>query len=720
MRRIFFLLLMITTISLLISCSGNGGSGGGNPPPPSSVTVMPSSAMINKGGEQAFSATVNGATDQNVFWEIEEAVPKTGDSTHGFISNAGVYVAPVAVPSIPTVTIKAIALADATKSGTAGVTLQAGPAVSVAISPGSGQVATFGSIQFTASVSGNANQAVTWKVNGVTGGGPITGAISTNGLFLAPNSVPVLATGNNAGQTSQVVITAVSQADATAMDSVLMEIVPPQKHGQGANSPLGVSGGNANDKSTSGGSALCCGGTLGAVVSRGGNQYVLSNNHVLARSDLGTTGAPLVGDAIVQPGLIDNGCATPPTVATLSQFFNLENGTAPKIDAALALINPGGVDATGTILQLGGTNSSGQPTNAPPHAGPGVAPTVSRMIAKSGRSTGLTCSAIFSINTAVTVQYQKGCGTGSTFNTTFSNQVDITNNGFSAEGDSGSLIVTQDTADPVGLLFAGSASDTVANPISDVLNGLADPANPSSKPVFVGAASTHPVAACSLPGPQSVFGARLAVQKIVASTQTLQRALAVRDAHTAELMAHPEVQAVGVGASYDNPAEPAILFFVTRGQPRSNLPVEVEGIRTRIIEGELFSARGTLSAGDSATLEQAAESPQLVYAISDLEVARARAVHTAHVDELMKWAGVLGVGIGSSADAPGEAALVIFLLKGVAHNQIPPTIDGLRTRIRETERFRAGFGQIPPQRGCSMQAAKELRFTSAAGPAAKQ
>jgi hypothetical protein len=702
MRRTVFLTLSIATLPVLVSCSGMNNSATGNPPPPpSSVTITPGSAMINKGGTQTFTAAVNGATDQSVFWEIAQAVPRTGDSTHGFISTAGVYVAPVAVPNPATVTITAISLADATKSGTAGVTLQAGSATSVTISPGSAQVATFGSAQFMAAVSGNANQAVTWQVNDVTNGGPQTGAISANGLFVAPNSVPVLTTGNNAGQTAQVMITAISVADHTAMDSVLVEIVPPQQNTQIAPSPLGVSGGNANDKSTSGTSTLCCGGTLGSLVSRGSNKYILSNNHVLARSDAAT-----LGENIVQPGLIDNNCATPPTVATLSQFFNLANGTPPNVDAALAQITTGTIDPTGTVLQLGGANSN-PPADGAPHAGPGVAPTIGKTIAKSGRSTGLTCSAIFAIKTNVSVTYQKGCGTGSTFSATFSNQVDITNNGFSAEGDSGSLIVTQDTADAVGLLFAGSASDTVANPISDVLNGLADPANPSSKPIFVGAASTHPVAACNLPGPQSAIGARLAVQKIAASSGTLQRALAARDAHNAELMAHPEVQAVGVGASYDNSAEPAILFFVTRGQPRSILPAEVDGIRTRIIEGDLFSGRGVLSAADSAMLEQGAAPPQLVYSISDVEVARAQGVHTAHVDELMKRPGVQGVGIGSSADAPGEAALVIFTVRGVPHDPIPATIDGLRTRVRETERFRAGFGQIPAQRGCSMPAGKK-------------
>ncbi len=704
MRRTFFLLASLPILLFFNSCSGNGGSG--TPPPTaSSVTVAPASLSLNKGGMQAFTATVNGVTDQSVFWEIIEATPKSGDSTHGFISTGGVYVAPTAVPSPPSVTIKAVSGADPTKSGTATVTLQAGPTTSVSIIGGSGSVPTFGSTQFIATVTGNANTAVTWQVNGVTGGGSQTGTISTTGLFKAPNSVPVLTSGNNSGQTTQVVVTAISQADAAAADSVLVVIVPPQQNAQGANSPLGVSGGNAKDSSTISGQTFCCGGTLGALVSRGSNQYILSNNHVLARSDTGTAGTPAVGDPIVQPGLIDNNCSVPPTVATLSQFFNLESGPAPRIDAALAQINAGAVDTTGRIMQLSGTLSN-PPTDGPPHAGSGVAPTVGRAVAKSGRSTGLTCSSIFSIQTSISVEYQKGCGTGSIFNTSFSNQVDVANNGFTAEGDSGSLIVTQDTADPVALFFAGSTSDAVGNPISDVLNGLADPVNPQSKPVIVGT-TAHPVAACSLPGPQAAMAARLAAQKVIPSNDALVQATTARDAHAAELMAHPEVQAVGVDASYDNPAEPAILLFVTKGQPRTNLPAQVESVRTRIIEGELFSHRGVLSSEQSAALEQSMAPLQLVYSISDAEVARAKVVHTAHVDELMKMAGVQGVGITSSVDSPGEAALMIFLIRGVAHDTIPPVIDGLRTRVRESSRFRAGFGDAQLQRGCSVPSPKK-------------
>jgi len=38
---------------------------------------------------------------------------------------------------------------------------------------------------------------------------------------------------------------------------------------------------------------------------------------------------------------------------------------------------------------------------------------------------------------------------------------------------------------------------------------------------------------------------------------------------------------------------------------------------------------------------------------------------------------------------------MIFVIRGVAHDPIPPVIDGLRTRVRESSPFRAGFGDTP-------------------------
>jgi hypothetical protein len=280
------------------------------------------------------------------------------------------------------------------------------------------------------------------------------------------------------------------------------------------------------------------------------------------------------------------------------------------------------------------------------------------------------------------------------FSETFTNQVDVAGGSFSAPGDSGSLIVTQNTADPVALLFAGSDTDSVGNPVSAVLAFFQ---SGGSAVTFVGGAA-HAVIGCTLPVKPA--SASLTVPASTASAEGLQKAIAARDAHAGELLAYPEVRALGVGVSYDNPAETAILLFVNKGQPRGNLPAAVDGIRTRIVEGELFSQSGVLSPEESATLEQSAAPPQLVYSISEAEVARARIVHAAHVDELMNMAGVQGVGITSSVDSPGEAALMIFLIRGVAHPAIPPVIDGLRTRIRESTRFRAGLVSHPSQQPC--------------------
>src|SRR4029077_3215637 len=174
---------------------------------------------------------------------------------------------------------------------------------------------------------------------------------------------------------------------------------------------------------------------------------------------------------------------------------------------------------------------------------------------------------------------------------------------------------------PVALLFAGSDQDSVGNPVSQVLNFFASGGNALT---FVGG-GTHQGMGGRLPvNPAS---ATLTVPAATTSAEGLQRAIAVRDAHAPELLAHPEVQAVGVGGSYDHPAEPAILFFVTRGQSRTGIPNEVDGVRTRIIEADLFSKRGLLSAADSAALEQSALPPQLVYSMPDAEIARAEVVH---------------------------------------------------------------------------------------------
>ena len=87
-------------------------------------------------------------------------------------------------------------------------------------------------------------------------------------------------------------------------------------------------------------------------------------------------------------------------------------------------------------------------------------------------------------------------------------------------------------------------------------------------------------------------------------------------------------------------------------------------------------------------------------------------MHAAHVDEQMQQLGVQGVGITSSVDAPGEAALMIFVVRGEAHSPMPPVIDGLRTRVRESSRFRAGFGDREPRQACRAPAPQKQRVSA--------
>jgi hypothetical protein len=695
MRRMFLFLLGFSFTLTFAGCASNGTA--------QNITVMvsPAAASVLVGQSQPFSATVTGTSNMAVTWSV------TGGGT---VTQAGLYTAPSTIPSPDQVKVIATSQANSSKSGSAAVTVTSQSGGPVTVSPAAVAVEVFATQQFSATINGQTSTAVTWQVNGVTGGSKTTGTISSGGLYSAPHSISNSIIPSN-GAPVTVQVKAVSTANTSNSGTATVTLTVPNQNAESAPVDLGTSGSNAKDSNTSKGTITCCGGTLGSLVVRGGMQYILSADHVLALSGAGTA-----GDPIIQPGLIDTGTCTSQgttTVAHLTQgSFNLQNTSAATVDAAIAQVVSGAVDSGGKILLLGSsTDANGVPVPGAPNGGTGQAASVNLAVAKAGRTTGLTCSSVGAINANVSVVYTTNCdGSGTKFTVNYTNQVSVTGGDFSGGGDSGSLIVTQSNATPVALLYAGSNADTVGNPVSSVLNFFASGGNAVS---FVGAARSSSVIGCSLPGPQAATAARLAAQKVTPSNDALVRATAARDAHGAELMGHPEVQAVGVGASYDNPAEAAILLFVTKGLPRTNLPATVDGVRTRVIEGDVFSQRGILTPEESATLEKVSAPPQLVYSISQAEVARAEVVRAAHTDELMKMAGVQGVGITSSVDSPGEAALMVFLISGVAHPAIPPVIDGLRTRIRESSRFRAGLDHTQPQHGCPVPKATKTQQSPA-------
>lgn len=331
---------------------------------------------------------------------------------------------------------------------------------------------------------------------------------------------------------------------------------------------FGVSGGNVNDASR----RFCCSGTLGALITDGTNQYILSNNHVLGRS-----GSAVVGDDVSQPGLIDSNC----NIATVVADFS---GMAPlgpsNVDAAVAQLRQGQMDSTGNIEDIGVPSSSI------------VNPTVGMSVAKSGRTTGFTTGSITSINTSVSVQYTRECGGGKKFTVSFTNQIVITPGTFSAGGDSGSLIVTNNSAhNPVGLLFAGSSSATIANPIGQVLTSLGAAMGRTFSIVGSGGGNAPTTLGAQGSGGRQPFIPGLGNVVPSLPEQASDRALSVLELHRANLMFQPGVIGAGIGKGRTE-GEAGIIVFVnkdSRNQPV--LPDSLDGVPVTVILTDEFVAR---------------------------------------------------------------------------------------------------------------------------------
>jgi hypothetical protein len=183
------------------------------------VSVSPDTASVQVGGNAIeFTAAVSGASDSSVSWEVDGVAG--GDSTVGTISAAGSYLSPAKLPSAATVTITAVSMADSTASGTATLSLTAPspppPNIAVAISPITATLATGGvHLSFVATVTGASDSALTWQVNGITGGNGTIGTISSTGVYQTPQSVP---------SPAAVTITAISVQDATKSGSATVTL----------------------------------------------------------------------------------------------------------------------------------------------------------------------------------------------------------------------------------------------------------------------------------------------------------------------------------------------------------------------------------------------------------------------------------------------------------------------------------------------------------------
>ncbi len=186
--------------------------------PPCTVSnISPASPSLNINVTQQFTANTTNCSPPGVFWYVNNI--QGGDSTHGTISNAGLYTAPASVPAPATVTVKAATQQNQTVNSTTVVTVTNPPtSCSVTVSPKTATVQTSATQLFTANASTCTPTTVTWKVNGITGGNSTLGTISVGGLYTAPSSVPT---------PNSVTISAVSNQDGTTQDTAVVTITAP-------------------------------------------------------------------------------------------------------------------------------------------------------------------------------------------------------------------------------------------------------------------------------------------------------------------------------------------------------------------------------------------------------------------------------------------------------------------------------------------------------------
>jgi hypothetical protein len=448
---------------------------------------------------------------------------------------------------------------------------------------------------------------------------------------------------------------------------------------------LGSSGGNNNDFDAHGNRIVdCCAGTLGALLQdERGRQYLLSNNHVLARSDHAS-----VGDDVVQPGLIDNNC-TPngqgpgiQPVGALSEWLPLSSHST-NADAAIAEVASHSVDPLGNIQELGPRLSDGTLAPAPLGVsstnGKGESAQLRLRVAKSGRTTGLTCGSVSAVDVDVSVDYYRDCAETRPYLTkTFTNQIGVSGNRLSDSGDSGAMLVDTQNAEPVGLYFAGGSDASgvaqgLANPVADVLNELGLQTGGGASYSFVG--GVDHLVSCLSYGDSTLLAAQSRALSD-AEADRGQRALSA-----ARSLIDPSVGILGVaaGKSSDRPGEAAVIIYVDDGQS-PEVPAAIDGVRTIVIPS---NARDVASGAAPATVSLS-DAP----ALSSVALSRAASIKQQMARKLTQSTpAIFGVGIGQSLDNPREAALVLYVDRKQIPADLPQNVEGLRTRSVVMDRF---------------------------------
>ena len=404
------------------------GCGGGPSSNPSNGTfsISPGTTTIDTNGQVQFTATLtNGQPATNVNWAVTTG---TNDSTtlgQGTIdATTGLYFPPSAL-SKDSVQIQVQANLAGNAFQTASAVVTVTPGFIQTVTPENATVATGATVPLSATIAELGGGSINWSLATSPSGGSSPGSAggslsntscqNSGGInssnpyytscvatYTAPSAVPsqaIYAIGSVASNSATSCFTKLllngSGLNTSPLDNQAAQTSAVQ---------MCTSGGNNNDVDfdSNDNPVDCASGTLGALVKdQASNLYILSNNHVLADSDQGK-----VGDAVIQPGLVDTGCtqfaAGVSGIIQVGQLTywvpllyppSVPNPPATNVDAALAGTSSSSVDASGSIIALG---ASGGGTNqiaaTAPIAGTGEVLTAANLntihVAKSGRTTG--------------------------------------------------------------------------------------------------------------------------------------------------------------------------------------------------------------------------------------------------------------------------------------------------------------------------------------------
>ena len=208
-------------------------------------------------------------------------------------------------------------------------------------------------------------------------------------------------------------------------------------------------------------------GTFGALVHSNSQMMALSNNHVFACCNHIPVGQP-----ILSPSAADAApeMPAPRELCRHSKIVELRSGTPDLVDPVRCDAAVASVPDESVVSSWQGDDNTGYDT--PGHT---VGPSINLRVKKVGRTTGLTFGTCVSeVPTFLSIPYKNAYFTATVWFTDVWLVRADGGGSFALPGDSGSLVVTEDSSAAVGLLFAATPTGEAAwiAPIDTVLDEL--------------------------------------------------------------------------------------------------------------------------------------------------------------------------------------------------------------------------------------------------------